>query len=59
MVLVIYNRFVTVLVGFGGNLRFSDGWGSVIFLLRTGRNNLAFCVRALSRRIYQAGYISE
>jgi hypothetical protein len=28
-------------------------------LLRTGRNNLAFYVRALSRRIYQAGYFSE
>jgi hypothetical protein len=28
-------------------------------ILRTGRNNLAFCVRALSRRIYQAGYFSK
>ena len=28
-------------------------------ILRTGRNNLTFCVRALSRRIYQAGNISE
>jgi hypothetical protein len=31
----------------------------ILYLLRTGRNNLTFCVRALSRRIYQAGNISE
>jgi hypothetical protein len=28
--LVIYNRFVTVLVGFGGNLRFSDAPGGAV-----------------------------